>query len=231
MKLLILNPNTTASITQRLLRAAQEVCSPGTSICARQVPSGPPAITTELDELRAQVEVLNYLDRHIDLYDGVIVGCFGDPGVQLAKDRYPMPVLGIAESAYHMACLTGRRFSVLATGTRRESRLTWDMLDRCGLRSRCQQVYPLGLELTAVSEASLPQIQRCIGQMLDQDECDSVVLACAALAGMGQTLTKSFGLPFLDGVQQAVLLLEGMLQPRYAAALHGHASSPFSSSL
>ena len=219
MKLLILNPNTTASITQRLLRAAQEVCSPDTTLYADQVPSGPPAITTELDELCAQVEVLKYLDRHSGQYDGAIVGCFGDPGVQLAKGRYSIPVLGIAESAYHMACLAGRGFSVLSTGTIRESRLTWDMLERCGLKSRCRQVHPLGLELTAVSDSSLPQIQACVKRMLEVDGCDSVVLACSALAGMGGALAKTFGVPFFDGVQQAVLLLEGMLQARYASTL------------
>ena len=56
-----------------------------------QVPSGSPAITTELDELKAQVAVLDYLDRHIDLYDGVIIGCFGDPGVNWQKSGIPFP--------------------------------------------------------------------------------------------------------------------------------------------
>lgn len=212
MKLLLLNPNTTTSITERLSCAAQEVCGPDTEICADQVPFGPPIITTETDELAAQIAVLDYLDHHIGGYDGAIIGCFGDPGVQLSKRRYPVPILGIAESAYYMACLHGGMFSVISTGGAEESDLTRNMIERCGLIHRCRGVHPLGVELDKISEASLPQISAVVQQILDQDKCGNIVLACAALVGMGKPLTDQFGVSVFDGVQQAVVLLEGMLR-------------------
>lgn len=219
MKLLVLNPNTTESVTERLAQAAQEVCTSNTTICADQVSFGAPAITTELDEFIAQAAVLKYLDQHVEKYDGVIVGCFGDPGVKLAKKRYPVPILGIAESAYHMACLTGSSFHAISTGSAAESSLTWDMIARCGLTSRCRGVHPLGLELTNISDSSLPRVETAILQIMEGGGCDCIVLACAALAGMGQPLIRKFGIPIFDGVQQATMLMEGMMQKEYSAAI------------
>ncbi len=46
-------------------------------------------------------------------YDAVIIGCFGDPGLEGARQKVRIPVIGPGQSAVAMANLLGHKFSVI----------------------------------------------------------------------------------------------------------------------
>ena len=115
MRLLFINPNTTASMTAAIEVLASSVAFPGTEVVAVNPPDGPGTIETARDEVEATGEVLRMLPIwQPDTFDGVAIACFGDPGLDLVRARVHVPVVGIAESAILLACAMGRRFSIVA---------------------------------------------------------------------------------------------------------------------
>ncbi len=136
MRILVINSNTTDSVTDRIGAAARAVASPGTEIEAVSAPFGLPLIVTRADWLVAGPATLAALAARRGTYDAAVIACFGDPGLDAAKELVDVPVLGISEAAFHAACMLGRRFGVVSfTAALRP------MFEEClahhGLAARC----------------------------------------------------------------------------------------------
>ncbi|HEY9009884.1 MAG TPA: aspartate/glutamate racemase family protein, partial [Devosia sp.] len=114
MRILAINPNTTASMTEKIGRAAEMVASPGTDIVARNPASGPASIQGAEDGEAALPGLFEEIDK-ADGFDAIIIACFDDTGLYQARKRTRVPVIGIGEAAYHYAMLVAERFSVVTT--------------------------------------------------------------------------------------------------------------------
>ena len=116
MKLLVINPNTTASMTAKIGAAARSVAAQGTQIEAVNPSMGPVSIEGFYDEalclpgLMAEVAAGERRGS-----DAIIVACFDDPGVDAARSIATIPVIGICEAAMRMASLLGHRFTIVTT--------------------------------------------------------------------------------------------------------------------
>lgn len=116
MKLLLLNPNTSAETTATMAAIAREETPAGVTVEGATVADGPPLITEPAALAKAGDHVIARLEA-LDLssYAAVIIAAFGDPGRDEASARWPLPVVGIAQAAMAEAGLGGRRFSVVTT--------------------------------------------------------------------------------------------------------------------
>ena len=120
MKLLAINPNTTDSMTQTIGRSARAVAGPDTEIVAVSSPTGPAAIESHYDEALAVPGLLAAIRAHPA--DAYILACFGDPGLDAAREIAPGPVVGIAEAAMRTATYLTRSFSIVTTLARTTGR-------------------------------------------------------------------------------------------------------------
>ena len=114
MKILLINPNTSVSVTDRLVAAASAVAAPGTQILPLTAPRGLPYIASRAEAAIAAVVVLDMLAEHWRTADAAIIGAFGDPGLGGARELFPIPVVGLAEAAMLTACMLGRRFAIVS---------------------------------------------------------------------------------------------------------------------
>ncbi len=114
MRLLLINPNTTASMTEKVGRAAELVSSAGTEIVARNPATDPASIQGAEDGEAALPGLFEEIDR-AEGFDAIIIACFDDTGLYQARRRTRVPVIGIGEAAYHYAMLVAERFSVVTT--------------------------------------------------------------------------------------------------------------------
>lgn len=114
MRLLLINPNSTESMTGTIAEAARLAAPAGVEIVARTNRSGPPAIQGEADGAAAVPGLLAEI-RAADRPDAIVIACFDDTGLAEARALAPCPVLGIGQAAYLAAVLLGRRFSVVTT--------------------------------------------------------------------------------------------------------------------
>ena len=107
----MINPNSTASMTQSAAAAARAVAAPDTVIVATNPTDTPPAIQGPEDGEACLPGLFRVFDREMaaSAYDAVVIACFDDTGVPELKRRAGVPVIGIGEAAYHAAVLAAPR--------------------------------------------------------------------------------------------------------------------------
>src|ERR1700709_431617 len=119
MRILIVNPNTTASMTETIGRAARAVAAPGTEIIAVNPVDGPISIKGYYDEAFSVPGLLAEIAKgETSEVSAHIIACFDDTGLEAARSLASAPVIGIGEAAFHLASLLGHRFSVITTLSR-----------------------------------------------------------------------------------------------------------------
>jgi len=138
----VINPNTTASMTRLIGESAQAVAAPGTTVAAVNPDMGPASIESHYDEALSVPGLLAEIARAqtaAEPTDGFVIACFGDPGLDAARELAHGPVVGIAEAAMHAASFLGRGFSVVTTLGRTAGR-AWDLAERYGMTRFCRAV-------------------------------------------------------------------------------------------
>ena len=193
MRILVVNPNTTASMTEKAGDAARAVAAPGTEIVAANPAMGPASIEGYYDEALAVPGLLEVIAAHecaAPGIDGVVIACFDDVGLDAARCLSAAPVVGICEAAMKTATLLGGRFSVVTTMPRSVPALE-HQAERYGVAGRCR-------------------VRATIRHAIAEDGAESVVLGCAGMADLARALTAEMGVPVVDGVTAAVKLVEGL---------------------
>ena len=114
MKLLVLNPNTSESVTERIAAAARAAASPGTEIVPMTAQWGVPYIVTRAEAAIATCAALEVMAEHVDGHDAIVLAAFGDPGLDAARELMPVPVIGLSEGSMLTACMLARRFSLVS---------------------------------------------------------------------------------------------------------------------
>jgi allantoin racemase len=212
MKIIVINPNTTASMTLKIGEAAMKVASAGTEIVAVNPPYGPASIEGYYDEVFAIPGMIEEINKHPDA-DAYIIACFDDTGLDSARCATSAPVIGIGEAAFHFASLISGKFGVVTTLARSvpaiEHNLVKYGLDRRCTGVRASEVAVLDLELPG-SDACV-KISSEIGLSIAQDKAEAIVLGCAGMADLAHQLCTDHGVPVLDGVSCAVKLAEALV--------------------
>ena len=102
-RIVLLNPNTTAALTDLMVEIAREVAPADLSVEGLTAPFGPPLITCELELEAAARAVLSLAPMLAQRADAVIVAAFGDPAADALATMLAKPVIGIAEAAMRAA--------------------------------------------------------------------------------------------------------------------------------
>jgi allantoin racemase len=227
MRILVVNPNTTASMTAKIGAAARRVASPGTEIVAVNPARGPASIEGFYDEAMSLAGMLDVI-RKASGFDAVVIACFDDTGLDAARCLTDKPVIDIGEAAYHMASMISNKFSVVTTLARSVPALEHN-LHRYGLIARCARVRSSEvavLELEHPGSDACNRISAEIGRAVAEDRAEAIVLGCAGMADLAEALAREHGLPVLDGVTCAVGLAEAMVRLRLKTSRLGGYSPP-----
>jgi len=213
MRILVVNPNTSHGMTQKIGAAAQRVASAGTEIIAISSPSGPVSIEGYYDEAMSLAGLLQAV-RNAKDFDAVVIACFDDTGLDALRCLTDKPVLGIGEAGYRMASMLCNKFSVVTTLARSVPALEHNIL-RYGLERHCQRVRSSEvavLELEDANPAALKKIEDEIALAIRDDRAEAIVLGCAGMTDLAESLSQRFALPVLDGLACAVGLCESMVR-------------------
>jgi allantoin racemase len=213
LRLLLINPNTTASMTARIGLAAEAVASAGTMIEARNPASGPASIQGPEDGEAALPGLFSEIEGAGDEFDAIIIACFDDTGLYEGRRRTRVPVIGIGEAGVHAAMLVAARYSVVTT-LAVSIPVIEENIARYGFASRCGRVRASNvpvLELEKPGSAARETISAEIAEALRQDGSDAIVLGCAGMADLAQSLAEIHGVPVVDGVAAAVKLAEALV--------------------
>lgn len=213
MRIALINPNTTATMTETAADAARRVVAPDTVILPLTSQMGPVSIEGYYDEALAVPGLLMELAAaEKDGVDAAIIACFDDTGLDAARAVATVPVIGICEAAIATTSFIAQRFSIVTTMAR--SRLPIEhLVHRYGASSRCKvraADIPV-LSLEDPSSNARERLQAEIAKALAEDDAEAIILGCAGMADLTEQLRLEFGLPIVDGVACAVKQAEALV--------------------
>ncbi|WP_436521819.1 aspartate/glutamate racemase family protein [Actinoplanes sp. HUAS TT8] len=213
MRIRVINPNTTASMTTLIEASARAVAGPGVVVEGVTPDMGPASIESHYDEALSVPGLLAAVTAgERDGVDGYVVACFGDPGVDAAREIAAGPVVGIAEAAMHAAMLVGRGFSVVTTLSRTRGRAL-DLAVRHAPAGACRGVWACDIPVLDLESdpAARKRVTALARQALDRDGSDVIVLGCAGMAAFCAEVSAEIGAPVIDGVAAATLLVQSLV--------------------
>lgn len=211
MRILIVNPNTTPSMTEKMGAAARSVASPSTGIVAVTAEYGPESIEGYYDEVFSVPAMLDAVKAHPSAA-GVVVGCFDDTGVDAARCVTSAPVIGICQAAMQVASIVSCSFTVVTTLGRSVPALE-HLARRYGYADLCRRVRASEIPVLALEDPASgagDQLRAEVRRALDEDGCESIVLGCAGMVDMARSLSEEMGVPVVEGVTAAVKIVEGL---------------------
>ncbi|UBU15948.1 aspartate/glutamate racemase family protein [Nonomuraea gerenzanensis] len=223
----VINPNTALAMTASIGRCARAVASPGTTVTAVSPAMGPESIESHYDEALAVPGVLAEIAAgEREGVDAYVIACFGDPGLDAARELAGGPVVGIAEAAMHAATLVGRGFSVVTTLSRTVGR-AWELAHRYGFAAACKGVHACDIPVLALEEppARKAVIELCAAA-LDHDGSDAIVLGCAGMADFCAEASRATGVPVIDGVGAATRFAESLVALGLRTSTRGEYARP-----
>ena len=212
MRLLLVNPNTTASMTEKAASAARAVARPDTEVIATNPERGPASIQGFYDVARCLPGLLDEVERHRDV-DAVIIACFDDTGLDAVRSAVDVPVVGIGEAAYHAASFLACRFSVITTLGRSVPGIEANLVSY-GLSAKCARVRATEIPVLALENGdpkTQEKIESEIERAMAEDRAEAIVLGCAGMADLMARLSNRFGLPVIDGVASATAFAEALV--------------------
>jgi allantoin racemase len=228
MKLLLINPNISDSVSALIRAEAERSAAPGTEIAVLTAPFGVAYIETRFEALIGAYATAQLAAEHHAGCDAVIVAAFGDPGLAALREVMPCPVTGLTEAALASACLLGQRFSIVAISQRIRA---WyrETVQHIGLDGRLASIRGLDEPLADIGNVQGNQGERLIAlaeRCVADDGADVIVLAGAPLAGLARTLRGRLPVPSVDGVSSAVRHAETLVALRPGRAERGSFAAP-----
>ena len=229
MKIRVINPNTSASMTAKIGAAAAAVAAPGTTIEAVQPSFGAPSIEGHYDDAWGAAGVTEQVRAgEAAGADAYVIACFGDPGLHAARELASGPVIGIAEAAFHAATLVATGFSVVTTLTR-TCVIAEHLVLQYGFERRCKGIHGTDiavLDLDDPKTGAFDRILEASRSALERDRSGAIVLGCAGMADLCEALQQRLGVPVIDGVAAGVKLAEALVGMKLKTSKHGDYAAP-----
>ena len=214
MKIALINPNSTAAMTEKAAQAARQFASPDTDIRASNPTDSPPSIEGHYDEVMSMPGLLSEIKAaHEWGAEGYVVACFDDPGLGACREIVEGPVVGMCEAAMHFASVVASSFSVITT-LPRSVPIIEELSHRYGKTEICKKVRAADIPVldlednAAVAEQKISEEIACA---IVEDRCEAIILGCAGMTDLTEKLSKQHGIPVIDGVVCAVKLCEGLV--------------------
>ena len=228
MRILLVNPNISDSVSDLIRAEARRSASPGTDIEVLTAPFGVAYIETRFEAAVGAYAAAQMAAEHWEGHDAVVVAAFGDPGLTGLRELLPVPVTGMTEAALATAHLLGHRFSIIAISQRIQA---WyrEVVESYGFGDRLASIRALDRPLSSiggVQEEHAQALKSLAERAVAEGGAEVLILAGAPLAGLARSLHGQLPVPVVDGVSSAVRHAETLAALKPGRALRGSFALP-----
>jgi allantoin racemase len=210
--IVLINPNSTVSMTLAMLETAR-AAAPWASFAGWTNHEGPPAIQGREDGDAAVPPLLPLIEKAAAAgARAIIIACFDDTGLEQARAVAACPVIGIGQAAYHMAALSGARFSVVTTLAVSVPVLE-ENVAAYGLSAQCARVRASNVPVLALEHDPEGAAAKVIAEIVAADREDgvqSVVLGCGGMVDIAERASGRVRARLIDGVRAAAHIASGI---------------------
>ncbi|MET4062098.1 allantoin racemase [Arthrobacter sp. UYP6] len=214
MRILIVNVNTTTSMTDTIAAQAAAAASAGTEIVALTPRFGAESVEGNFESYLAAVAVMDRVLSYTEPFDAVIQAGYGEHGREGLQELLDVPVVDITEAAASTAMFLGHKYSVVTTLDRAVP-LIGDRLKLAGLDARCASVRASGMAVLELEEEPARAVASIVAQAeraVAEDHAEVIVLGCGGMSGLDDKIRLATGVPVVDGVAAAVVIAEGLVR-------------------
>jgi allantoin racemase len=212
-ELLVINPNTSVSVSELLQQHLQ--AEVGAAMRVRTVTArfGSPYISDEASFAVAAHAVIDAWTaaREQSTPDAVLIGCFGDPGIFALREIAGVPVMGLAEAAFAEAA-RHRRFAVV-TGGERWRQMLARLAPALGFSHELAGIHtvaPTGAQLAADPEGARKLLAKACEVAARESGAQAVIVGGAALAGVAAQIQPQVRVPLIDSVAAGARWARGL---------------------
>lgn len=207
MKILLLNPNMTQSMTDNMAAIARAAVGDSVEIIPVTATRGFPYIASRAEAQIAGGIVLEMIAEHVDTVDAVVIAAFGDPGLAGARELFDLPIVGMAEAAVMTAALLGDTFAVV-TFSPLMTRWYADCVQATGMECRFKGVHTpdvLPAQLDHVQTDLRADLITLATSAVTDKHADVIILGGAPLAGLAPKIAADVPAIVVDPIVAAVL--------------------------
>jgi allantoin racemase len=201
---------------ERRERLLQEWAFPGTTVTVVDVANGVKSIESAYEELLAAPGAIDRI-RHLERegIDAAIIGCFGDPGLEAARELVAIPVIGPGEASLLLAAQLAHRITILSVfdslaASHRQQAFRAGVLDK--LASVRGLDIPV-LELMRDPDATFSRIVQVGRRAVEQDGAEVLIFGCMTMSflGVAPRLSDALGVPVVNAAQAALKAAESLV--------------------
>jgi allantoin racemase len=228
MRVALLNPNTSAFVTDRMVEAAQKIAPPNVSIVGYTAQTGPEIVGTRAENGIAAANALELGSAIGDTAHAIVLGISTDAGLHALREVLHIPVVGVLQAGVLTACQLGERIGLITLGSRMLP-LYQEQISAYGLAGKMHAwaapdiagAYQKDVE-DGVHRAIADQAAR----MAIDSNLDVIVVAGAVLAGCRTWLERRVPVPVVDSLEAAVHQALGLAASKYPKQTIGSFSTP-----
>jgi allantoin racemase len=229
MRIFVINPNTTESVTEHIRRELGKIKRPETELTVVNPEHGPISIESVYDETLAGPPTLELVRKaNEEGYDVVMLACFSDPALDAAKEISNVPVIGIEEATMHIAAMLGHKFSPTTNFRNRvatrELHARWRGVENIYASTLVTNMSVL--EMDANPEEAKARILELGRKAVEEDGTEVIILGCAGLAGYADDIERELGVVVLDPTAVAFKVAETIADLGLRLSKVGRFASP-----
>jgi allantoin racemase len=216
VKILVLNPNSSDTVTAAIMRSAQGAAAPGTELVGVTTKGGTRNIDSAVGDYFSGAYAIRTALDAVPLHrpDAVVLAGFGRVGLDALKEALAIPVVSIAEASMAIACLLGHRFTTL-TMLQQFIPYQQDLVRHYGFDAKCASVRAININVEqCVTDRArtLAELTEQVRTIVAEDHAEVVILACAGLCGYDAELGRLASVPILDPVAVGVSVAESLVR-------------------
>ena len=228
-RIAILNPNTTTAFTDRLGTFGASLAAAGTVVVARSPAAGTPSVESHVDEAVATLGLLKLVQEEEALgTHGYLIACFGDTGIDAARELAIGPVVGMTEAALFAASIVAPAFSIITLPPRTIMQAE-RVVRSVGLGHRCRRIRALDVLVDDCVELDAALLDAMLTEAraaLAEDGAEAIILGCAGLSELVGPMTEALGVPVIDGVSVGLKMVEGLVASGLRTSKHASYALP-----
>lgn len=223
---LVINPNTSTAMSDGIKQTAARVFQPPWQCQVVNAPTGPESLESWRDYQLAGT-VIQPLTADYTNANGIVLACFGDPGLYALKEIAPVPVVGIAEASISLALLLGGKFGILAA-MRRAVGLMDSMVRTYGIEARYAGTVSLDMRVLNFEEDHKGTLDALVkaSTILVERGADVLLLGCAGLTGYTAELVEQVPMTVIDPVEAGCRMLKTIVESGLTTSHGGLYSKP-----
>ena len=209
MKLLVINPIVNANFDILMSSELQKIKAIDTKIDVISIKNGPKSIGNYSDEIFAAPEIIDLVIKNKHDYDGFLINCFADPGVNGAREVVNKPVIGAGETSFFVAAMLGIPFSIITVGNNARSKMGHRFraigLDRfmsaTGIEER---ILDLNNDLDATSDLIIKESRR----VMKEYGSEAILLGCTGMISVAKLVSQKSDIKIIEPSTTALKVLE-----------------------